>query len=70
MQKYNLQLMSVIDELRVSVAARTTKTRRTRGDKGKFYSKIEKRRVLCSAPAIHPSIKHLPCFVPGVRFGT
>lgn len=38
MQKYNLQLMFVIDELRGSVAAQTAQTKRTSGDEGKFYS--------------------------------
>lgn len=34
MQKYNLQLMFIIDELRVSVAARAAQTGRTRRDIG------------------------------------
>lgn len=60
MQKYNLQLMSVIDELRMSVAAGAAKTKRTRGDQGSFTFKIEIRSVLCSAPklSIHSSIHH------------
>lgn len=48
MQKYNLQLMFVIDELRVSAAARMVQTERAGGDGGSFCKMAS---VPCSAPS-------------------